>query len=139
MPLFLLDTDHLTLYEYAHPLVVSRVALQPRHAVGVSDVTVEEALRGRLAALAKARDGAARIARYARLRGTVQLFQHFPIAPFDQAAESRFQQLLASRLRVGTRDLKIAAVALANGLTLLTRNRRDFGRVPGLTLDNWSV
>jgi tRNA(fMet)-specific endonuclease VapC len=42
-------------------------------------------------------------------------------------------------LGVGTLDLKIAAMALTNGLTVLTRNRRDFGRVPGMVIEDWSV
>ncbi len=113
--------------------------MQPPDAVGVSAITVEESLRGRLAALARARDGATRIRRYAALLGTIQLFQKFPLISFDQAAENQFQQLLALRSGVGTQDLKIAAVALANHLTLLTRNRRDFARVPGLLQDDWSL
>jgi tRNA(fMet)-specific endonuclease VapC len=100
---------------------------------------VEESLRGRLAALAQAPDGKARIARYALLQHSLQLFQQLPIVPFDQASENHFQNLRAMHLRVGTQDLKIAAIALANNLILLTRNRRDFGRVPGLALDDWSV
>ena len=136
---FLFDTDPLTLYHYGHPPLGQRMALQPQGAVGVGIVTVEESLRGRLAALARAPDGPARIARYAQLEQSVQLFHQLPIVPFDRASENHFQQLLAMRLRVGTQDLKIAAIALANNLVLLTRNRRDFGRLPGLLLDDWSV
>jgi tRNA(fMet)-specific endonuclease VapC len=35
-------------------------------------------------------------------------------------------------------DLKIASIALARGETLLTKNRRDFEKVPGLAFDDWS-
>jgi tRNA(fMet)-specific endonuclease VapC len=34
-------------------------------------------------------------------------------------------------------DLKIAATALVRGALLLSANRRDFDRVPGLRVENW--
>jgi tRNA(fMet)-specific endonuclease VapC len=136
---FLLDTDHLTLFDLGHPQVGTRLSSQPPDTVGVSVVSVEEYLRGRLAAVAAARDGPRRILRYGHLLASVRLFQQFPLTPFDQASEDQYQHLCGLRPRIGTQDLKIAAVALANKLVLLTRNRRDFGRVPGLTLDDWSV
>ncbi len=80
-----------------------------------------------------------RILQYSHLLETLALLNRFPPVPFDQAAENRYQYLRGLRLRIGTQDLKIAAIALANNLVLLTRNRRDFGRIAGLTLDDWSV
>jgi tRNA(fMet)-specific endonuclease VapC len=136
---FLFDTDHLTLFEHGHAAVGSKMAHQPPGAVGLSVTTVEEALRGRLGALSQARDGVQRIARYALLQSTVQLVNQFPVAVYDQAAEAQFQQLKALRLRVGSQDLKMAAIALVNGLTLLARNRQDFTGIPGRLLDDWSV
>jgi tRNA(fMet)-specific endonuclease VapC len=136
---FLLDTDHLTLFEHLHPLVTQNVAKQPQGAVGLTAVTVEESLRGRLTAIAQASDGVARIARYTLLLQSLQRFQQFPIAPFDQATENQYQQIRAMRLRFGSRDQKIAAIALANKLILVTRNKRDFGQIPGLVLEDWSV
>jgi tRNA(fMet)-specific endonuclease VapC len=135
---FLLDTDHLTLYDQGHPRLTQRLAMYPKNTIAVSVVTVEESLRGRLGALSRSLDGPTRIRRCAELVGTVQLFCQLPLVHFDQASENHFQQLRALRLRIGTQDLKIAAVALASQLTLLTRNRRDFGRIPGLVLDDWS-
>jgi tRNA(fMet)-specific endonuclease VapC len=136
---FLFDTDHLTLYEYKHALVTQRFNAQPAGTVGISAVTIQESLRGRLALLASAKDGAARIQRYGYLLRTLEIICQLPPVTFDQPSEDQFQQLLTLKLRIGTQDLKIAAVALANHLTLVTRNRRDFGLVPGLVLDDWSV
>jgi tRNA(fMet)-specific endonuclease VapC len=64
-------------------------------------------------------------------------FARFPIVPYDQPAEDCFQQL--HTIRIGTQDRKIGAIALANQLVLVTRNRRDFARIPGLVLEDWSV
>lgn len=136
---FLLDTDHLTLLEHGFPPLKRHLLVQPQGFVGLTVVTAAESLRGRLAAIGRAADAAARIARWRYFLETLLLVQQFPLVPFDQTAETQFQQLLSLRLRIGTPDLMIAAIALANKVILLTRNRRDFGRVPGLALDDWSI
>lgn len=136
---FLFDTDHLTLYSHRHPQLMPRMAVQPPDAVGVSAVAAEESMRGRLAALSQARTGFMRILQYRHLLESLDLLSQYLLVPYDQVSENHFQQLRSLRLKVGTQDLKIAAVALANNVVLLTRNRRDFGRVPGLRIDDWSV
>jgi tRNA(fMet)-specific endonuclease VapC len=92
-----------------------------------------------LGPLAKQTTGAVRVQAYALLVESVQLFHQFALVAYDARSEVQFQHLRALKLRIGTQDLKIAAIALANNLTVLTCNRRDFGRVPGLALDDWSV
>ena len=51
---YLFDTDHLTLFQHGHALVVRRRASHPPWSTGISMVTIEEAMRGRLARLARA-------------------------------------------------------------------------------------
>jgi tRNA(fMet)-specific endonuclease VapC len=106
--------------------------------VAVSVVTVEEMLRGRLAILARRSGGEARVHAYTKLLETVLFFITIPVVPFDIAGEQQFQALRALRLRVGSRDLRIAATALVHNVVLVTRNRRDFEHVSGLRLDDWS-
>jgi len=139
MPQFVFDTDHLTLYQHKHPPLMQRLALHSADAVAICPINIEEITRGRLAVLARVLVGANHVQAYAHLVDDEAMFQLFSIVPFDAASENRFQQLRGSRLRVGTLDLKIAAIALTNSLTVLTRNRGDFQRVPGLTIADWSV
>ena len=63
----------------------------------------------------------------------------FPILDFDLPAIARFESLKSMKLNVGPMDLRIAAIALEHGFTVVTRNLRDFRRVPGLVCEDWSA
>jgi len=56
---------------------------------------------------------------------------------YDAEAASKFEQLRQAKVRIGTKDLRIAAICLANNATLLSRNLKDFGQVPGLNVEDW--
>jgi tRNA(fMet)-specific endonuclease VapC len=59
---------------------------------------------------------------------------------FDEQAQMMFQHLRAQRIRIGTLDLRIAAIALSREATLVTRNRQDFAGIPApLNIENWSL
>jgi tRNA(fMet)-specific endonuclease VapC len=136
---FLVDTDHVSLQERGDLHVRGHLERVPADQIAVSVVTVEEMLRGRLAILSRRPAGQARVHAYRKLLETIAFFNAVPVAPFDLACERRFQELRARRLQVGSQDLRIAAIALVHDLTVVTRNHRDFARVPGLRLEDWSV
>ena len=72
----------------------------------------------------------------------IRLLEDFstrPILDFDQPSALEFERLKASRVRIGTMDLKIAAISLAHDALLLSRNLTDFRKVPMLRVDDWSV
>ena len=58
---------------------------------------------------------------------------------FDEAAAVVFQRLRRARLRIGTMDVKIAAIVLSCEALLLSRNLADFRQVPGLQVEDWTV
>lgn len=60
------------------------------------------------------------------------------ILPYDRDANVAFDSLRARRVRIGTFDLRIAAMALSRGFTLLSRNLVDFRQVPGLDVQDWT-
>lgn len=59
------------------------------------------------------------------------------IIDFDDVAATKFQELKKAKIRVGTMDLKIAAIALVHGASVLTGNKGDFRQVPGLKIEDW--
>jgi len=136
---FLLDTDHLSLQQRGHPQLAKRLAEHPSEEVATSVVSMEEMIRGRLAILSQRSEGEPRISAYRRFQETVHLFCKIPTVAFDPSSEQKFQELKTLRLRVGSQDLRIAAIALAKDMVVLTRNVKDFGRVPGLLMEDWTI
>ena len=56
---------------------------------------------------------------------------------FDRKAAEVYDGLNHQKLRVGSMDLRIVAIAIANQMTLLTQNTVDFERIPGLSIEDW--
>jgi len=65
------------------------------------------------------------------------------ILPFDEEATTTYGEIRAALEKAGTpigsMDLLIAAHATSLGATLVTNNTREFSRVPGLTVVDWTV
>jgi len=139
MSLFLLDTDHLSLYQMGHPRILQNILRHITDQLAISVITVEEQLSGWQRALNQARDDQRRAEVYRRMAQTVESLSSWLIRPFSLVAMTRHASLIRQRLNVGSNDLKIAAIALESNATVVTRNKRDFARVTGLSLDDWSL
>jgi tRNA(fMet)-specific endonuclease VapC len=70
------------------------------------------------------------------------LLQHVEVLEYPREAASQYAKirsfLKARGLIIGANDLLIAAHASSRGLTLATNNVREYGRVPGLVVENWT-
>ena len=74
-----------------------------------------------------------------RLQETLAFYASIHVLPYDPEAQVQFAHLRRQRVRIGPQDLRIAAIALRWRATVVTRNSRDFGQVPGLNMVDWSI
>jgi len=139
MPVYVLDTTTVTHLQHAHPRLLDRMdaAAEAQQVVGATTVTVEESIGGWLGRLRRARTRADEAEIAEALADAVMLLSPLHVFPTTEPALDRFDRLVKAKLNVGRADLKIAAVALEVGATVVTDNLRDFGRVPGLAVEDW--
>jgi tRNA(fMet)-specific endonuclease VapC len=140
MIFYVLDTDHLSLYQRSHPQVCDRIRAARQNGIVLKTtvVTVEEQYAGRLAQIRKSQTPEALIAAYDRLKVNFSLFSQLDILEYNRTADEHFRQFRSQRVRIGTQGLRIASIAIAHGGIILTRNQKDFEQVPGLTIEDWS-
>ena len=104
-------------------------------------VVAEEILRGWLAKIrdSHTKGNAERIVwAYGKLHHAIEMIRGVRIVPYTPAAHEHYLRLKSLKIRIGTRDLRIASIALADDATLITRNRRDYELVPSLQLEVWN-
>lgn len=138
--MILLDTDHLSVLldqrDARRDQLQERMesALEP---VACTIVSLEEILRGWLAAIRRRHEITGQIIAYSRLTGLFVTMGNWNIMTVDDSAARQFAVLRSQRVRIGSMDLKIASIALIHDATLVTANLRDFLQVPGLRSENW--
>jgi tRNA(fMet)-specific endonuclease VapC len=129
---WLLDTDTVIYYMNERPIVVEQLERTRPADRYLSLITVGELFFG----IFRSAQADRNLRRYRRFFTKVKLL------PFTPAVAERFGTIKADLTRrgeiVADHDLWIAAHALVHGATLVTNNDRDFARIAGLWLENWT-
>jgi tRNA(fMet)-specific endonuclease VapC len=107
--------------------------------VAITVFSVEEQLSGWYSQVRKAKRQERLAWAYRRPTETVGFLAHLRILTYDERAMQRFEQLRAQKIKIGRTDLRIASTVLEHGAILVTRNARDFSRIPGLQTEDWSA
>jgi tRNA(fMet)-specific endonuclease VapC len=138
--LYILDTDHVSLILCNHNRVIAN-ALQQQIAITI--VTVQELFNGWVGRVNDPSQIHNLPAIYSKLWTTVKYLQTVEILDFTPEADTCLKQLLKEHppLRKNRlqKDMRIAAIALSLNATVVTRNQRDFGQVPGIAIADWTL
>jgi tRNA(fMet)-specific endonuclease VapC len=142
--MIILDTDCLTLVQRAEGEEYARLAARLDEAgktqpICVTIISFEEQMRGWMAYIARQRSPARQVGAYHHLNLLLEDFGGRQVLEFDDAARQVFEDLTRAKVRIGTMDLKIAAIALSGGAKLISRNLRDYRQVPGLVVEDWTA
>jgi tRNA(fMet)-specific endonuclease VapC len=134
MPEYLLDTDISSyIMKRSNDAVLRRLRTVPVGVVCISVITKSELLYGVEVSPRKSQDSAA----------LDEYLRHVEVLDFPDAAASHYARiraaLKASETMIGANNLFIAAHARFLELTLVTNNTGEFGRVPGLKIENWAA
>jgi tRNA(fMet)-specific endonuclease VapC len=141
MALYVLDTDHVSMWLEKQSAVCRNVALYEAD-IAITIVTVQEIFNGWVGRLNDPAQSNRQVELYAKLSRVIALLKEVEVLDFDAAADRIFRQLLTDhptlRKHRIQKDMRIAAIAIANQATIVTRNQRDFIQVPGLSVLDWS-
>ncbi len=135
---YILDTDHISLYQHGYPSVFQKVNNLRKEQLFVTIISLEEQLRRRLAVIRNPQNITLPNA-YRNFYTTYRFFSEMNVLDFDHRALTYYQNLKKQKIRIGSQDLKIAAIALIHKMTLTTRNTKDFCQITDLTLEDWTT
>ena len=126
---YLLDTNAVIALLRGHEGFLARLRAHSPTDFGLSVIVLHELTYG----AAHSARPEANLARIDALR-----FERLPLSAEDAAGAGDVRAALAKRgTPIGAYDVLIAGQARIRGLTVVTRNRREFDRVEGLAVENW--
>ena len=134
----ILDTDYLSLLQRGNTLIRQRLNMFNPQDIAITIVTASEQIRGRMNIISRADSSSELVLAYARLEDTLEDINSLNVLEFSEAAGNIYSEL-KTKSRVGTQDLRIAAITLSVNGILVTRNWKDFEKVPNLRLEDWSI
>lgn len=141
--MFLLDTDHLSIMQRRTGLDWERLDRKldeiEVNLIFASMVSFHEQTRGAHNFVNQATKPNDLQRGYDAFKVILECYSELNTVSYDDAAHREFERFKRAKVRIGTMDLRIAATALSHGWTLVTRNTRDFQKVPGLKFEDWTA
>src|SRR5215213_4716531 len=139
--MIILDTDSLSLLDREKIIESSKLRQSLEKyspdEIFTTIITFEEHMRSWLAFIAKSKTIEQQIYAYQKLHRFLESYRNTLVIDFDETAAEIFQKLKSQKIRIGTMDLKIAAIALSRNAILVSRNLADFEHVPDLIVEDW--
>ena len=139
MSLWIFDTDHFSLLQRGHLGITNHISKIKADEIAITIISVEEQVRGRLSIIRRVSSPHELVFAYRRLKELLEEIETIKVLNFNLEASLIYDDLMRQKIRIGTRDLRIAAIALAVKGTLVTRNQRDFEKVPKLEIEDWTL
>jgi len=119
--------------------VASAISSHATDVLIISTITIEEQIGGWSALARSAKKPQQHEHALMFLAALVASWRKFALVTMIQQPLAQFETLIKAKLNVIRNDQRIAANALELRATVVTRNRRDFSRVPGQLIEDWSV
>ncbi len=139
---YLLDTDHLSLLQRKNSperaMIVANINLHGELNSFACVASLHEQMLGAHNKIQQAKNTEDLFKGYGLIDTLMASYSAFEVLSFDHRAITEFLKLKSLNLRVGTLDLRIASIAMSKDMTVVTRNLSDFGRVPGLKVEDWT-
>lgn len=140
---YLLDTDHFSIFQRrSGEAFLNLKARMEKHSLAdfsISVITLQEQILGSYTYIRQAKRAEGVVKGYSMMSQAFRDLMIFEMVEFDDRAFSVFTQINPTQLRLGMMDARIAAIALSRNLILLTRNQRDFEKVPNLITQDWTI
>jgi len=130
--LYILDTDHLSLFQNKDPIVTQRISQENPENIALTVITLQDQMKGWLKKIneynSKPLNSNNKLVwAYKGLADEIEFFKSIRLLNFDDRAYKIYQFLVLQKIRrIGTMDLRIAAIAKSVNGIVVTRNRQDF-------------
>lgn len=132
--MYLLDTNIVSYWMRGDPTVIARLKDRAPSELSLSTITLAEIWYGIEKSPVKKKERRMKIE---NIRSLLNIY------PFDEAAAESYAviraQLEGKGMKISERDTQIAAIAVANRLTVVTHNMEEFGRIEILPVEDWAV
>lgn len=140
--MYIFDTDHLGVLQRQRgpdfEKLITRLADLDQSLFYTTIVSFHEQINGWTKYIKNSLQADKTVAGYWRLENILNDFSRAQVLPFSADAAEIFGELRSQKVRVATMDLRIASIAIANQMTLLTRNSVDFDRIPNVSIEDWT-